>query len=225
MQDLIMTIATIAVKGSATDDFTADFALLRCSHRVTAEVRSEALAGGNALIEQVRDTAQPLGTSVREVKVEFLRMVETFRQVGLEHEQEPSGWGAHIAWRLVIEPDAVPAAVAELARIGVTVQQIIWMLDPETEGRARRTVRRLAVADAMQAANDFALALGGSLGPLIALADPGLLGPAAFQPRTSYTGMAASGVSGPGWFDSIAVDPEMVTVSADVEASYEVTLA
>lgn len=100
-----MTTSTIAVKGSASDDFPADFALVRLSHRYTAQDRSEALAGGNALIAQVRDATEQLGTGVREVKVEFLRMIETFNQVGLEHEVEPSGWGAHIACDLAIEPD------------------------------------------------------------------------------------------------------------------------
>jgi uncharacterized protein YggE len=52
-----MATATIAVKGSASDDFTADFALVRLSRRYTAQDRSEALAGANALIAQVRDAA------------------------------------------------------------------------------------------------------------------------------------------------------------------------
>jgi hypothetical protein len=224
---LTITTATIAVKGSASDDFPADFALVRLSHRYTAQARSEALAGGNALIAQVRDAAEQLGTGVREVKVEFLRMLETFNQVGLEHEQEHSGWGAHIACHLLIEPATVPAAVAELTRIGVTIHQIIWLLDPDTEVLPRRAVRRLAVADAKDAASDFALALGGSLGSLIALADPGLLGPATFQngaPRTPHIGMAASGMSNTPWDDSIDIDPEMVMISAGVEASYEVTI-
>ncbi|HEY5303324.1 MAG TPA: SIMPL domain-containing protein [Acidimicrobiales bacterium] len=221
-----MAKATIAVKGSASDDFTADFALVRLSHRYTAQDRSEALAGGNALIAQVRDAAQQLGTGVRVVKVKFLRMIETFNQVGLEHEQEPSGWGAHIACDLAIEPDTVPVAVAELTRIGVTINRIIWLLDPDTEARARRAVRRLAVADAKDAANDFALALGGILGNLIALADPGLLGPATFQsgaPSDARAGITTSAMASSGWFDSIDIDPEMVTISANVEASYEVT--
>lgn len=37
------------------------------------------------------------------------------------------------------------------------VHQIIWLLDPDTEVQARRDVRRLAVAVAKGAANDFAL--------------------------------------------------------------------
>jgi uncharacterized protein YggE len=220
-----MTTATINVKGSASDDFPADFALLRLSHRFTAPARSEALAGGNALVTQLRELAQQLGPGVREIKVEFLRMMETFIQVGLEHEQEPSGWGAHIACRLAIEPDTVSVAVAELSRIGVTIHQIIWLLDPSTEAQARRAVRRSAVVDAKEAADDFALALGATLGHLIALADPGLLSPAAMHSgaaRASHLGMAASGMGSPPWLASIDIDPEFVTISASVEASYEV---
>ena len=160
------------------------------------------------------------------MKVEFLRMIETFNQVGLEHEQEPSGWGAHIACDLAIEPDAVPVAVAELTRIGVTINRIIWLLDSDTEAQARRAVRRLAVADAKNAANDFALALGGILGNLIALSDPGLLGPATFQSGAlgaARAGITTSAMASSGWFDSIDSDPELVTISANVEASYEAT--
>ena len=221
-----MATATIAVKGGASDDFPADFALLRLSNHYTTQDRSEALAGANALIAQVREAAQQLGTGVREVKVEFLRMIETFNQVGLEHEQERSGWGAHIAWDLAIEPDTVPVAVAELTSIGVTIHRIIWLLDPDTEARARRAVRRLAVADAKDAANDFALALGGNLGSLITLADPGLLGPGTFQNGASSAMRArnaTSAMSSSGWLVSIDFDPELVTISANVEASYEVT--
>lgn len=90
-----MATATIAVKSSASDDFTADFALVRLSHCYTTQDRSEAFAGGTALIAQVRDAADQLGTGVREVSVEFLHMIETFNQIGLEHEIAMSnglGW-------------------------------------------------------------------------------------------------------------------------------------
>ncbi|HXC19728.1 MAG TPA: SIMPL domain-containing protein [Acidimicrobiales bacterium] len=220
-----MTTATIAVKGSASDDFPADYATLQFGHEFHAAARSEALAGGNSVITQLRDTVAHVGADVREMKVQSLRVQETFDHVGPDHVREHTGWVAQLGGQLLIEPGAVPSSVAELIRIGVTVYQLTWHLDPDTELQAHRAVRRLAVADAKEAANDFALALGADLGSLIALADPGLLGAAyANATRGSSHMRMASATSGASWDGYVDIDPELITISANVEASYEVTL-
>jgi hypothetical protein len=220
-----MTTATIAVKGSASDDFPADYATLQFGHEFHAAARSEALAGGNSVITQLRDTVAHVGADVREMKVQSLRVQETFDHVGPDHVREHTGWVAQLGGQLLIEPGAVPSLVAELIRIGVTVYQLTWHLDPDTELQAHRAVRRLAVADAKEAANDFALALGADLGSLIALADPGLLGAAyANATRGSSHMRMASATSGASWDGYVDIDPELITISANVEASYEVTL-
>lgn len=222
-----MTTATIAVKGSACDDFSADYALVQVGHEFNAPSRSEALVGGNAVIAQVRETAAQLGSGVREVTVNSMRVQETFNHVGPNNIREHSGWVAQLGGQLLIEPSTVPAAIAALIKTGVRVDQLSWHLDRDTELQAHRAVRRLAVADAKEAANDFALALGGSLGDLIALADPGLLGATALASgprRSSYMGMASAGKSGASWDESVDIDPGVITISANVEASYEVTL-
>ena len=72
-----MTAATTAVKGSASDDFPADDALVQVEHEFDAPTRSAAFVGGNAVIAQVRDVE-----SRREVKVQLLRGQEMFRRVG-----------------------------------------------------------------------------------------------------------------------------------------------
>ena len=220
-----MTTATIAVKGSASDDFPADYATLQFGHEFHAAARSEALAGGNSVITQLRDTVAHVGADVREMKVQSLRVQETFDHVGPDHVREHTGWVAQLGGQLLIEPGAVPSSVAELIRIGVTVYQLTWHLDPDTELQAHRAVRRLAVADAKEAANDFALALGADLGSLIALTDPGLLGAAyANATRGSSHMRMASATSGASWDGYVDIDPELITISANVEASYEVTL-
>ena len=222
-----MTTATIAVKGSASDDFPADYALVQFGHQFNSPARSEALAGGNAVIAQVRETAAQLGVGVREVKVHSLRVQETFNHVGPNNTREHSGWVAQLGGQLLIEPSTVPVAIAALIKTGVGIDQLSWHLDSDTELKAHRAVRRLAVADAKEAANDFALALGASLGSLITLADPGLLGATAFANgarRTSYMGLATAGASGASWDEYVDIDPEVITISANVEASYEVIL-
>lgn len=222
-----MTTATIAVKGSASDEFTADFAIVHFGHQFIALARSEALAGGNAVISQLRDVAAHAGAGVREMKVRSLRAEETFNHVGPDHIREHSGWAAQVEGELLAEPGAIPAVIADLIRTGVSIRHLSWHLDPDTEARAHRAVRRLAVADAVDAAKDFALALGATLGSLIALADPGLLGAATFQNgarMSSHMAVASGRATSGSWDEQVDIDPAVITISANVEASYEVSL-
>ena len=129
--------------------------------------------------------------------------------------------------QVLVGPSTVPVTIAALIKTGVRIDQLSWHLDRVTELQAHRAVRRLAVADAREAANDFALALGGSLGHPITLADPGLLGAtmvASGPRRSSYTAVATAGSSDASWDESVDIDPGLITISANVEASYEVTL-
>jgi hypothetical protein len=222
-----MTTATIAVKGGASDEFPADFAIVHFVHQFTAPARSEALAGGNAVIAQLRDAAANVGAGVREMKVRSLRVEETFNYVGPDRIREHSGWTAQVEGELLVEPGTIPEAVADLIRTGVSIRHLSWHLDKDTEARAHRAVRRLAVADAVDAANDFAFALGATLGRLITLADPGLLGAASFTSGSrmaSHRAVATAGTSTTSWDELVDIDPAVITISANVEASYEVTL-
>jgi uncharacterized protein YggE len=225
-----MNTATIVVKGSASDEFPADFAVVQFSHQFIAPARSEALAEGNAVVAQLRDTTAQAGAGVREMKVRSLRVEETFNLVGPDRVREQSGWTAQMAGELLAEPGSVREFVAALIKVGVSINHISWHLDPDTEKSAHRAVRRLAVADAVDAANDFAVALGGNVGRLITLADPGLLGAVTLQngprrsSRSSGTAFATAGGSATSWDQQVDIDPDLITISANVEASYEVTL-
>jgi uncharacterized protein YggE len=221
-----MTTATIAVKGSASDDFPADYAIVHFGHELNAPARSEALAGGNAVIAELRDTVAQIGAGVRELKVQTLRVQEAFHHVGPDHVREHAGWTAQLGGELLVDAATVPAASAELIRVGVRNHNLTWHLDRDTELGAHRAVRRRAVADAREAASDFALALGAELGHLITLADPGLLGARDFEVggRGPYRRTLASATSGDSWEEYVDIDPEVITIWANVEASYEVTL-
>jgi uncharacterized protein YggE len=221
-----MTTATIAVKGSASKDFPADYAVVFFGHELNAPARSEALAGGNAVIAQMRGTVAHLGAGVREMKVQALRVQETFNYVGPDHIPEHSGWVAQLGGELRIEVGTVPAAMAELIRLGVRIHYLSWHLDADTELRAHRAVRRRAVADAKEAALDFALALEANLGNLITLADPGLLSTGDFEVRGGgpHRRLASATSGGATWDEYVDIDPEAITIWANVEASYEVTL-
>ena len=222
-----MTTATIAVRGSASDEFPADFANVQFAHDLSASARSEALAGGNAVIAALRDLAERTCAGVRDLLARSLRVEEMFNFVGPDHVREHTGWTALIEGNLLVEPEAVASVVAELIKTGVTIQHLSWHLDRDTESKARRAVRRLAVADAADAAADFASALGATLADLITLSDPGLFGAAQFHSATrasAHMGIATAAMSAPSWEGHVNIDPGVITVSANVEASYAVTL-
>jgi hypothetical protein len=223
-----MSTATIAVKGNAREEFPADFAVIHFQHQYTMPARSEALAHGNAVVAQLRDVAAQTTTGVREMKVRSLRVEEAFTGRP-DHILEPSGWGVHITGETMVEIDSVPEIVAALTKVGVSISHVSWHLETETEARAHRAVRRQAVADALEAANDFAAALGGTVGDLITLADPGLLSAGAFTgnsrgPTRTSGASLASATSGTPWDERVDIDPYVITVSASVEASYVVNL-
>ena len=109
-----------------------------------------------------------------------LHTQEMFDNEGPHNTREHSRWVAHVRGQVRIDTNAVARAVAELLWIGVKLSTPIWRLDHESELRARRAKRRRAEADEREAASDFARALGATLGPLITLADPGLLSAGAF---------------------------------------------
>jgi uncharacterized protein YggE len=220
-----MPSATIAVKGTASEEFPADFAGIHFQHHFTLPARSDAMAHGNAVIAQVREVgAQP--DVVRETKVGSFRVGEVFDSVG----PDPSGWSVHVAGEVYTDTVSVSAVVASLIKVGVSISHISWHLDPETAAGAHRAVRRQAVGDALQAANDFASALGGTVGNLITLADPGLLGAGSHAGNSAVATRAASAFSASAtspttpWNENVDIDPYAVTVSASVEASYVVNL-
>ena len=224
-----MPNATIAVRGSASAELPADFAGIHFHHEYTVSARSEALAHGNAVVAQLRKVAAPGTLGVREMKVQSLRVDEAFNHVGPDHIREPSGWNTQVTGETFVETNSVPEVVAALTKVGVTISHMSWHLEAETEASARRAVRRQAVVDALDAAHDFADALGGTVGNLITLADPGLLGAGAFAtsshgPTRANAQFATATSSTSPWDERVDIDPYVITVSASVEACYEVNL-
>jgi uncharacterized protein YggE len=219
-----MSTATIAVKGSASEDYPADFAVIHFQYQATMSARSEALTHGNEVIAHLRDVAAQSSPQVRAMTVRSLRVEEAFHSVGPDQSQAPAGWIVQVVGETVVVTVSVPAVAAALTKVGVSIGQITWHLEAEAGANAHRAVRRQAVADALEAAHDFAAALGGTVGDLITLADPGLLNAGATRgPARAGGGFFASATSGPGsWDERVDIDPAMITVSASVEASYVV---
>lgn len=225
-----MTTATIAVRGNAIGEFPPDFAVVHFHHQFGAPARSEALAHGNDVAAQLRDVTARSELGVREIRVRNIRVVEMFKDAKPGHAREPYGWGVQVEGEATAGSRTVPEVAAALTKVGVSISHVSWQLDPESEASAYRTVRRQAVANALEAASDFAVALGGTVGQLITLADSGLLGAGAFEGsqrgpiRAAGAFHATATASGVHWDDRADIDPYPITVDASVEARYEVNL-
>ncbi len=217
--------ATIAVRGSASDGFPADYATVHLGYRDSAEARSDALVAGNDLIAQLRDAAASAGSGVRELRVRSMRVEATFDASGTDRPREPTGWSALVDGEMLVEPNAVATVVADLIRRGASIRHVSWHLDPHSETRARRSVRRRAVADALEAADDFAAALGATLGDLTALPVPGRRGAGRVAGGTTpWPPPAAAARATASWDDRVDLDPAAIVVSASVEARFDVIL-
>ena len=222
-----MSSATIAVKGNASEEFAADFADVHFRHLFTSPSRSDALAHGNAVIAQLRDVGAQSTLRVRDMKIRSLSVEEAFTSVEPDHVREPTGWSVLVTGEVRADAESVPEVVAALTRVGVTIVNVTWHLEPATEASAQRAVRRQAVDNALEAAIDFAAALGGTLGDLITLADPGLLSAGASgNSRTRSAGafLASDTSYGSLWDERVDIDTSVITVAASVEASYVVNL-
>jgi len=222
-----MDTATISVKGQASDEFTADYALVPFAVQLRAPARSEALAGANAAVAQLRETSDGLGAGVLSMRIAAVRVQEHFEYRSTQ-ERVDAGWIALVDGHLHATPDAVSSVLAAFIRAGARVFPLTWHLHPETHAQAQRAVRRRAVADATDAAADFALALGATLGPLIHLADPGLntgglAGFAASRAR-AYGAAATAGGPDAAWDELVDIDPDVIVIHAQVEASFQVIL-
>jgi hypothetical protein len=156
------------------------------------------------------------------MKIRSLSVEEAFTTVEPDHVREPTGWSVLVTGEVRADAESVPEVVAALTRVGVTIVNVTWHLEPATEASAQR-----AVDNALEAAIDFAAALGGTLGDLITLADPGLLSAGASgNSRTRSAGafLASDTSYGSLWDERVDIDTSVITVAASVEASYVVNL-
>jgi hypothetical protein len=138
-------------------------------------------------------------------------------------------WVVTLAGTVEADVGQVARVAAALIRVGVSVGYIHWQLDKLNP--AFRQVRKDAVSDAKRAAEDFADALGGRLGVLITLADPGLGGMSSLAPgqggavaRADGFGPLGKAAAGDEFDDELNLDPEQVEICAAVEACYQVEL-
>lgn len=122
--------------------------------------------------------------------------------------------------------DAVAAFVDRAAAIeGVNVTHLEWKLTRTAHAKALSRVRDLAVRDALAKAKGYTWSLGCKRIEAVALADPGMLN-AGQRPDFGPPVMRAMAASAPlqdTERSAIALNPEKLRITVDVEARFEAT--
>lgn len=123
--------------------------------------------------------------------------------------------------------DAIAAFVDEVAGCdAVTVTDLHWWISRKRRERRLAAVRDLAVQNALDKAKGYTKSLGYKSFRAVAIADPGMLGmppspgPAPLLRSAVHAGAApvpGSGDEGP----AMTLEPDRITLTADVEARFE----
>jgi uncharacterized protein YggE len=204
--------ATLSVRGEASLDVLADHALISVQVVREDTERELALASADAAATAVRDVVGS-ANGLRRSTIYSARVTE------VREWEEPRKTSVRVRWRASLggtaDVDAAHAGrlAGALVAAGAELLGITWRVD-ETNP-AHREVRRLAVADARRAADDFAHALGGSTGRLLQIADPGLISGTDAIAVSTRGGAYAMSVN-----DELEIDPQVVSIRAVVEARY-----
>ena len=209
--------ATLRVRGTAHAETDADFAVLSIAIAHESPTADEAVRRAGATADDVRRALD--GEDVRRSAMSSLVTSRTYRWEERTGEQVASGWQARVSGSAEVQARHVSNVAARVGGAGAQLGGIRWEL--ETDNPIHREVRRSAVAAAYRAAEDFADALDRGLGSLRALADPGLL--AADQGMVMMAApMMAEGKMRAGGPPTVDLDPPQITVTATVEATFEV---
>jgi hypothetical protein len=205
---------TVSVRGDAHLDVDPDHGTISFSVETHASTAAKALERAVRIADTCREALAD-AAGVRRVEIGRARVRERKHWNQKQDRWIADGHDATIGGSTDVSAADVGAAVAALVAAGAQVNWVGWSLDDDNP--AYREVRKLAVAEAHRAAVDFADAVGTTLGALVTLADPGLLGagvPVHDDRMVMHAEMAAPVV------EELELDPERQTIFARVEACF-----
>lgn len=226
-----MTTLTLTVRGSARAELAPERATVRftvsadgAERDAVLEAARTALARTTAALEShaaATTAASTTATAALEWSVDQLA-VSAQRPWTNDGSQAPLVHRASAQGRAVVPGDGAAAATlvdALAADALVTIDGVEWSLTEATAARARADVRARAVADALEAAETLASAVGRPSIQVTALADPGMLdgggsggGP---QPRFEKAMAMAADMGG-----GLTLQPQPIVVEATVDARF-----
>jgi hypothetical protein len=208
--------ATLRVRGTARLEEDPTRCHIGWSASRTHEVAAETLVLIGPIVEAVRDISSRLADDERDrFTTDRIRTWPRSHRDSETDEIIHDGHTSSVAGTLDIGAGPnVGIAVEQIVAAGAEITYVRWALAPDTD--AYRRARKSAVAQAAEAAADFAEATGGQLGALVSLSDPGVGDPgdrAVFGSIQRSAGGAAP---------SVRFDPKPIVVTASVEAVFTV---
>ena len=182
---------TLNVSGDAELAVVADYATVSVSTEVNKPTRETATQAIQPLLDRLR-AALVNQPDARNASISRLRVTHETRWDRKREEHVDAGWDARVS-------GSAEVVAADLKSV---------------------TARVLA-ADAEISNIHFADALNKELGPLLVLSDAGLSGPQVqSNPFLDEIGSAPTGSAPDGDDNELILDPPMITIGAEVEASY-----
>jgi uncharacterized protein len=207
--------ASLSVRGTATLEIPPDFGFIALAITDRNRDRDVALSSVRSKLETLR-ASLAAAEGVRKAEFPGVSVNEYGQWDEPTQSHINGGWMASLSGNVESAVDVVGSVVMMAIAAGAHVW-LDWKIEDDNPGY--REVRRRAVADAARAAEDFADALGRSVGHLVALADPGLLAP--HGPTRALPAFARQLGSGPLRNEpDLDVDPRPVILQASVEARY-----
>lgn len=204
------THPTAAVRGTARTTVDPDYADVHLTVTHAGTSRELALAGVAAKLVTVQELIEDLA-GVQEAHLAHPRCRQERYYDKASGRNVAGDWIAAVGGTVRLDATTAPADLARLLASEASVTYVSWGLVDHHP--ARRQVRIDAVAVARQAAEDFAVGTGCTLGDLVSIADPGVGGTGAVGSWGRAAGSPAEA--------EVEVDPEPVEISATVEAVYE----
>lgn len=220
----------ITVTGHAEREFTPNRCTVRLRVHADGATHEDAAQPATAAIKALTD----LVTELRErdsspVKRWTLDQVQHSRHRPYSQDGKTRSWRHQSsAWVTVTFTDfrAVGPFVTRASEVeAVNVDHLRWWVSRKAEAKRVAKVRQLAVLDAIEKAQGFTEALGFGTFHAVAIADPGMLGVAPptgpIRPAGAPMMRALAAPMGVDGDPELVLDPDRLTISADVEARFE----
>jgi uncharacterized protein YggE len=214
--------ALLSVRGESLIEVDPEIARLDLTVAARDDDRARAM---HLLEERALQVDQILGRHAAAIEKKETTSVRVSPQLKSRKAGERvTGYVATVRHRITVsEFGGLGELIAQLADWDMTeVDGPWWSLRPDSD--SYRTARTEATRDAVRRAQDYAAALGGTLGDLVEFADTGLLSDSDARPVQFRTAMAAraGGTSAPEEF-TFDISPAKQSVRATVEARFRMT--
>ena len=206
---------TVSVRGTARLEVDPDYGTVSFSVEAEASTSPKALERAATVADACRAVLAD-AAGVRRSEVGRVRVHERRHWSEQRDRWIADGFAASVSGSTDVDVAEVGRVVGALVEVGAVVGWVGWSLDDDNV--AHREVRKLAVGEAHRAAVDFADAVGAPLGPLVTLADPGLLG--AGVPDEGRRALYSAAVRSEPEPTELDLDPEVQEVYARVEACF-----